>query len=389
MTTTTSTAATAAGPRPPIVTRPLLLRFVSILGASISFYLLLSVVPRYAPASGAGLATASLMGASVAGELASPRLIARFGYRVTLGAGLLMMGVPALLLTASRGLPWIIAVCLVRGVGFGFTVVAGGALTASLLPAERRGEGLALVGIVSGIPSLVGLPLGVWLAAHLGYTPVSVAAALAPLAALASVPGLPDREPTKGPAQGVVAGLRNARLLRPTLVFAATTTATGIIVTFLPLAVPATATALVTAALFVQPAAATCGRLLSGRLGDRHGTARLVLPGLVTAAAGTLLTAFTHSPFALVTGVAVFGLGFGVTSNASSTLMYSRVAASEYGVVSALWNFAYDAGMGAGAAGFGVLSARTGYPTAFALTAALMLTALTPALRDRRAAAER
>jgi MFS family permease len=353
MTMTTSSAATAAGHRPPIVTRPLLLRFVSVLGASISFYLLLSVVPRYAAASGAGLATGSLMAASVAGELAAPRLVARFGYRVALAAGLLLLGTPALVLTASRSLVWIIAVCLVRGLGFGFTVVAGGALTASLIPAERRGEGLALVGIVSGIPSLVGLPLGVWLAAHLGYTPVCIAAALAPLAAIASVPGLPDREPNQGRAHGVVAGLRDARLLRPTLVFAATTTATGILVTFLPLAVPATATALVTVALFVQPAAATCGRLVAGRLGDRHGTARLILPGLLTAAAGTLLTSFTHSPVAVVSGVAVFGIGFG-------------------------------AGMGAGAAGFGVLSARTGYPPAFALTAALMLTALVPALRDRR-----
>jgi hypothetical protein len=39
----------------PLITRPLLLRFVSIIGSSVSFYLPLSVVPRYAASSGSDL----------------------------------------------------------------------------------------------------------------------------------------------------------------------------------------------------------------------------------------------------------------------------------------------------------------------------------------------
>jgi predicted MFS family arabinose efflux permease len=62
-------------------------------------------------------------------------------------------------------------------------------------------------------------------------------------------------------------------------------------------------------------------------------------------------------------------------------MMYERVAAARYSTVSALWNFAYDAGMGAGAGAFGMVCAHTGYPIAFALTAVLMLTALRTARR--------
>ena len=75
----------------------------------------------------------------------------------------------------------------------------------------------------------------------------------------------------------------------------------------------------------------------------------------------------------------MFGLGFGITQNATQTLMYNRVAESGYGAVSAMWNLAYDGGMGLGAAGFGVLAVHTGYPAAFALTAALIPAALIPA----------
>lgn len=281
---------------------------------------------------------------------------------------------------------WIVAVCLARGLGFALTVVAGGALTASLIPAERRGEGLALVGIVSGVPALVAMPLGVWLVAHGGFLPVALAGGVVALAALVAVPGLPDRELTSGPAVGVVAGFRTGALLRPVVVFATTALAAGIVVTFLPLAVPAGDAGLVSVALFVQSAASTVARWAAGRYGDRHGPACLVLPGLLASAAGMLVTALTHSPAAVIAGLAFFGIGFGITQNATLTLMYARVSTSGYGTVSALWNFAYDGGMGLGAVGFGVLAALTGYPLAFALTGTLMLAACATARRDRDSA---
>ena len=86
---------------------------------------------------------------------------------------------------------------------------------------------------------------------------------------------------------------------------------------------------------------------------------------------------------AVLAGVALVGAGFGVAQNATLTLMYSRVPESGYGTVSALWNIAYDGGMGLGAVGFGAVAAHTGYPAAFTLTAAAMLAAVTPAWRDR------
>jgi len=88
--------------------------------------------------------------------------------------------------------------------------------------------------------------------------------------------------------------------------------------------------------------------------------------------------------FVSTVGAAAFGAGFGVTQNASLTVMYDRVPESGYSAVSALWNLAYDGGMGVGAAGFGVLVVRTGYPAAFALTAAVLPVVLAAAARRPR-----
>src|SRR5205823_7196918 len=153
------------------------------------------------------------------------------------------------------------------------------------------------------------VPLGLWLVGRVGYGPVAVAGGAAALAAIVSVLGLPERPARSEESVGVVRGLRTGALLRPVVVFAATATAAGILVTFLPLAVPSASAGGVAGALFVRPAAATVSRWAAGRHGDRYGSARLVLPGLLLSATGVLITAATGSAVAVVAGTALFGAG--------------------------------------------------------------------------------
>ena len=382
----------ATADRPSLITRPLLLRFVSILGASASFYLPLSVVPMYAKPvggdAGAGLAAGALLLATVAAELVTPRIVSRIGYRLALAFGLLALGLPALALLGPPQLAVIVGVAVVRGAGFAVVTVAGGALTASLIPAERRGEGLALTGVVSGVPALACLPLGVWAAGRWGFGPVFAATAAAALLALAAVPGLPDRNRPGGPVAGgrppgVLRALRNPGLIRPAALFSASTMAVGVLVTFLPLAVAGRTAAVATAALFAQPAAATLARLGAGRHGDRRGHARFLRLGVLLSAAGMASLAATGTPALVIGGAAVFGVGFGLLQNSTLALMYARTAPSGYDAVSAIWNAAYDAGMGIGAIGMGLVTGHLGYPVTFLLTAALASTALIPARQER------
>lgn len=386
--TTPAGASPAARPVPAarsrLVTRPLLLRFVSIIGSSTSFFLLLAVVPKFATTraggSAAGASTAALMAATVAGELVTPWLVARRGYRVVLGGGLAVLGLSTLGFFACGDLASIIAVCVLRGLGFAATIVAGGALTVSLLPADRRGEGLALVGLVSGLPSVLGLPLGVWIAARYGYTPVIIIGAASALVAVVSVPGLPDRVRSSGRPVAMLAGLRTGTLVRPAAVFAITAVAAGIIVTFLPLSVADAG--LVSDALLLETLSATVVRMLVGRYSDRRGPGRMVLPGLLVSVAGVLVLT-SHSPAAVLGGATLFGAGFGITQNSTLCLMYTRVSENAYSTVSAIWNLAYDGGMGAGVVGFGFVAGRIGYPAAFFVTAVLMLGGMLPWRRDR------
>ena len=97
----------------------------------------------------------------------------------------------------------------------------------------------------------------------------------------------------------------------------------------------------------------------------------------------TMREAATYTA-AVVAGSVLFGLGFGAVQNTSLARMYAAVDRAAFGAVSGLWNLAYDAGMGAGAAGVGLVAAHTGYPTAFALTAVPMLLAIRTSRRPTR-----
>jgi MFS family permease len=395
--------------RPRLVSGRFAAALLSSFGALTSFYLLLSVTPMYAMSAGAGsagagLVTGSLMLTTVLAEFASPRLLGRFGYRAVFAAGALLLGGPAPALLLPHSMATIIAVSIARGIGFGLATVVLGALVAASVPAERRGEGIGLAGVVACVPAIVALPSGVWLAQNTGYAVVIAITAISALAPLAATPWLADPGDT-GPAgqqadsghgetggghaetetapAGLLSSLRSGGMLRPGLVFAATTVAAGVVASFLPLAAGVSA-GVATLGLFAQAVTATASRWWAGRRGDRHGHAGLLIPGLLTAAAGMASLIWVSAPVVVIAGMCLFGIGFGIAQNTTFALMLDRAPASGYGTASALWNLAYDAGYGTGPIVFGVFVAHTGYPAAFALTGLLILAALVPAVRDRR-----
>jgi predicted MFS family arabinose efflux permease len=389
MNTLTPEKPATAGPAR-ILTLPLATLFLAEFSSLTSFFLLLSVMPMLAKAagvgsSGAGLMTGSLLLGTVVAEALATLALRRLGYRAVIAAGAVLLGPPALAMLGHQPQAVMIGVSLVRGLGFGFCGVATAALTAKMLPPERRGEGLGLLGIVSGVPAVVALPAGVWLAGHhLAATAAAMAAVigLLPLVALRWVPGGREPRPAGRPARTGWSGRLSVSALRLPLIFAAVTVAAGVVDSFLPL-VKAIPSDLCSAGLLVQSVVATVTRWQAGRYGDRYGHGRFLVPALAVCALGLAALLGLDSPAPLFAGLVLFGAGFGVLESATFARLLEQQPEA---TASARWNFAYDAGYGAGPAVFGLFCARTGYPAAFALTGALVLAVVPLALRERRPA---
>ncbi|OIV35433.1 hypothetical protein BIV57_21635, partial [Mangrovactinospora gilvigrisea] len=368
------------------------LLLLATVGSFANYAPLLSVVPVWAahggsPAAGVGATTGVTMAATVAAQFAMRPLMRRIGLSRLLALGSLLLGLPTLGYALSDALPPVLLFSALRGAGFGVVAVSGSALTAVLVPPERRGRAVGLYGVAVGVPQLIGLPLGLWTAEHLGFRPVFVATALlslasAPLASLIREAGpspatasAPDAaRPAHRPARG---------LSRPTALMVAAAAAIGVLTAFLPLT-PGISGGTVSAALLLLSAGIVLGRWAAGHWSDRHGAGRLQLPAAACSALGVgglAAAAAGGAPAGVLAGAAVYGLAFGVLQNDTLSVMFQRTDPGHAGTV---WNVAYDGGTGIGSLGAGAAAHAAGIPATFALTAAAIATTTASTLRRPR-----
>jgi len=375
--------------REALLSRPVVSLALAMLLSAVGFQLLISVVPLYAAevgggTGGAGSATAAFMLTTVLTQVAMPRLLGRFGYRRVLVAGLLFLGLPALLYPLAGNVAWVLAVTLARGVGFGIVTVGFAALLVELSPPERRGEALGLFGLAMTLPTVFSNPFGLWLVDTSGYATVFLLGGLfpllAPLALIGIRTGSLDRDAEGG--AGFLEGLRRGPLLRLFLIFATVTSATGVVITFLPLTVPRSGLFSAATALLLFGITTALSRVWAGRFGDRHDHNLLLAPGLVVAAAG--MAALPQGGPSTLGGALLLGIGVGLLQNSTLILTMDRVAENERGLGSTLWNVSFDAGTGVGAFCFGFVVGFSGLSSAFYASAFILLAALALVFVDRR-----
>jgi MFS family permease len=129
-------------------------------------------------------------------QIQMPRVLGRYGYPRTLAGGLLFLGLPAFFYAYAQTVAPILAVTLVRGVGFGIITVVFAALIVELAPPERRGEALGLLGVAITLPTIFCNSLGLWTVDRFGYEIVFVIGGAAPLLGLVVILGIRSAAPS-------------------------------------------------------------------------------------------------------------------------------------------------------------------------------------------------
>lgn len=119
-------------------------------------------------------------------------------------------------------------------------------------------------------------------------------------------------------------------------------------------------------------AAAIAVRLLAGRLADRWGRQRIILPSLVGLATGVLLLSVLRSTWLLLLIAVISGTSHGFLYPATSALAFDRAPKGGRGMALAAYNMAGLSGGALGAFGFGWMAEFLGYRVGF-LAAGLLL----------------
>ncbi|MEU3309684.1 MFS transporter [Nocardiopsis sp. NPDC055551] len=377
------------------------------------FAAVLPLVPLWASRGGAGefgagATTAVFMLTTVLTQLGMPWLLDRAaGYQWAFPVGALIMGLPTPLFALTTDLGPLIAVSAVRGVGFGMVSVAGTALAARLVPPAQVGRATGYYGLAVGLPQVVILPGGVALALQFGFDTAFWLTGICGVVAAALSSGILFADGGRNRAVLRYAGEapQDARpaprglplfaaLAAPLVLMLVLSSAASGIVTFL--AIPLEESAwLVSALLAGYALLLVTGRWTAGVLFDRHGRTILLLPGAIVAVLGMGLLAaglWSNGDAApgvmtaalVLSGAALFGLGFGAVQNETVTVMLERAGPTGHGRASAVWNIGYDAGTGAGSVGLGLVIQLLGYGPAFAVVTVALAAVVPLALRRSR-----
>jgi MFS family permease len=112
-------------------------------------------------------------------------------------------------------------------------------------------------------------------------------------------------------------------------------------------------------------------RLFSGRIADRVGYRRFLLPCLALVTVGLVLTASARTRSQLVLAAAVFGLGFGSQYPAFVGHVMQFVDPARRGAAFGGILAAFDTGVGTGSIGVGAMASHIGFGPAFGVAAGL------------------
>lgn len=374
---------------------------------------LIAVAPLWAVRGGAdevgaGLVNAVLLLTTVAAQTGVPWALNRFGQARVIGAGLALMGVPALGYGLSDALPSVLAMSAVRGVGFAILTVTGSATVALLVPPARLGAAIGVYGLAIALPMLLWLPasvpiadgIGFWAVFALGALPVAgipAAGALGRAVTRAGRPPGPAGPSPSGTVDGgpavTAAGTPSAapaadprpaglgdllRRVGPAMAILLSVTLTGgAIMTFLPQLV---ASGLAALSLFLLSLGAALSRWLAGSLADRAGPKPFLVPLLLLTAAAMATVAWwvdrSLPTWVLLLAVTVLGVGYGALQNLTLMVAFQAVSRDRVNQASAAWNMGFDAGTGLGALVTGYLAAGFSFPAAFVVLAAVCLAAV-------------
>jgi len=268
----------------------------------------------------------------------------------------------------------LLALVLVHGVVWSSLLVASAAYLTGVLPAARRGEGIAYWGLASVLAATVAPSVGFWVYAHgwawlcAGTTALNLIMAAIAWSMVDDRQANPQPHAHRGGIEWHVVAL-SAPLFLYSYSYGAVSSFSAVYADALgirPKTIFLTTLALVT--LGTRP--------FTGRFGDRIGYRRIFLPSLAVIAIGVAALALSSTRAGLVASAAIFALGFGTAYPAFAAWVMRDVGEARRGAAFGAILAAFDTGIGAGSTTTGWLIGKAGFAAAFGTAAALAALAL-------------
>jgi MFS family permease len=273
-------------------------------------------------------------------------------------------------------LPVVLIIALVHGAIWSSILSSASALMTDFIPASRRTEGLGYWGLAPTAAIAIAPAVGLhvyqfgWLALC-----VEIAALSAVMGAWAA--RLPSTDVSRAETRLPRAReLWDWRVLSTALSFAVVSFGYGGITSYV--AILSRERGIRPESIFFTVFAVTVivVRVVTARIGDRHGPKVLLYPAFVAMPIAFAVLAASHTRSLMITAAILFGIGLGASFPAFMTFVVTNTDEAHRGRTFGSVILAFDTGIGTGSIVIGAIGARWGLGTAFGVAAVLACLAI-------------
>jgi MFS family permease len=387
--------------KPRLWTRPFIAVTCVNLFICLSFYLLLVITSVYAmdsfssSAALAGLAASLFVIGGIVSRLYSGRIVERLGRRKMLYAGLIFNLIAMLAYFVTSNYTLLLIVRFIHGVAFGIATTATNTIVASVIPRERRGEGMAYyISLSATLSSAIGPFFGMFLRQHANYNSIFILCTIFAVISLAgtSLLRVPEikltEEQIKETKQFNLKGFFETKAIPISIIAGLLYCCYSSVLTFLTVYAKEINLSEIAAFFFMVLSAATLlSRPFSGRLLDLKGENIVMYPAILLFFSGMVLLSQTHNWYILLAAAVVMGLGLGSVMSTGQTIALKLAPSHHNGLATSTYLVAVDAGVAIGPYIFGLFVPITGYNGVYLITAglAIIILALYYLLHGRKA----
>ena len=324
----------------------------------------------------AGLFLACLTFASAVSAPFTGALADRFGQRRTLRVG----GVALTVISAGYAVlgdyRLMLGLTIVHGLFWSGVLTASAAYMTGILPPSRRAEGIGYWGLASVLALAVGPSIGFWLY-RFGWVTLCAVMGLLNVCMALIAWRLPKERPHAAHERTAGTGpMVEWRVLALSGTLLLYSYSYGAITSFAAMYAEAEGSTPKGVYLTVVGLAIIATRPFLGRLADRAGYVRLLLPCLALIAIGMFVLVGGGARPRQIVSALIFGTGYGTAYPVYAAYLLQRVSAARRGAAFGALIAAFDTGIGTGSLATGWIVSAYGFQAGFGAAAALSALAI-------------
>lgn len=253
---------------------------------------------------------------------------------------------------------------VIHGIGYSASTNAAGTVAADVVPVTRRGEGIGYYGAVNVASIALGPAVGLMIMNAFNIKAPFKAATIIVLIGVLSALFInyeKGKEKISAKNTNKKTALFEPTALPSALVMLFIDFAYAGVVTYVPSYTSSLGLGTMGAFYFVYAFFLLATRVVVGKITDKQGMTKVIIPGIILLTITFLCLAFARSTAMFMIAAVLFGLGYGSIQPTLYAIVVSLCPPSNRGIASATFFSSMDLGIGLGALVWGILSQSLGF----------------------------